>query len=79
MNKKEFKKLDKEQMIIAFNQLKDDYHNVSEENTLLKSVLKKLGDYIEGVPLHWLGNGLAVQILNEIADIVIKGIEENNE
>lgn len=31
MNKIEFKKLDKEQMIIAFNQLKDDYNNKFKE------------------------------------------------
>lgn len=31
MNKKEFKELDREQMIIAFNQLKDDYSILFDE------------------------------------------------
>ena len=31
MNKKEFKELDREQMIIAFNQLKDDYSVLFDE------------------------------------------------
>ncbi len=31
MNKKEFKELDREQMIIAFNQLKDDYSSLFDE------------------------------------------------
>lgn len=29
MNKDDFKQLDREQMIVAFNQLKDDYHQLS--------------------------------------------------
>lgn len=37
MTKEEFKKLKKEQMIIAFNQLKDDYHKLFEENAELFS------------------------------------------
>lgn len=50
MNKEEFKKIDREQMIIAFNQLKDDYSNLFNEleqeknkiNTIKK--LMSIGD-----------------------------------
>lgn len=37
MTKEEFKKLKKEQMIIAFNQLKDDYHELVKDNEQLFS------------------------------------------
>lgn len=45
MNKQEFKKLDREQMIIAFNQLKDDYTNLFN-----KSVSKdKIKPFIKAI------------------------------
>lgn len=37
MTKEEFKKLKKDQMIIAFNQLKDDYHELYKHNEQLYS------------------------------------------
>ena len=46
MNKIEFKKLDKEQMIIAFNQLKDDYSNLFNENNQLKEVIEEAKEYV---------------------------------
>ena len=75
MNKIEFKELNKEQMIIAFNQLKDDYHNAFEENEKLKSILKEIGDYIEKLQPYELCNNLVVKILTDIVEIAIKGIE----
>ena len=43
MNKIEFSELkNKEDMIIAFNQLKDDYHQLFEENEILKCKLNNV-------------------------------------
>lgn len=43
MNKIEFRELkNKEDMIIAFNQLKDDYHQLFEENEILKCKLNNV-------------------------------------
>lgn len=42
MNKKEFKELDREQMIIAFNQLKDDYSSLFNELEQEKGKYKRL-------------------------------------
>lgn len=47
MNKIEFKNLDKEQMIIAFNQLKDDYHALFEKHEQLKEVIEESKKFVD--------------------------------
>lgn len=80
MNKIEFKELDKEQMIIAFNQLKDDYHNVFEEKESLRSTLKEIREYIEKHKFAY-ENPLTRNIYNvsrcdEVLEKINKGIGE---
>lgn len=49
MNKIEFSELkNKEDMIIAFNQLKDDYHQLFKENEILKRRLNNICFGCEG-------------------------------
>lgn len=47
MNKQEFKKLDREQMIIAFNQLKDDYTNLFIKSVSKDKIKAKIKEYEE--------------------------------
>lgn len=47
MNKKEFKELDREQMIIAFNQLKDDYSSLFNQLEKEKEKNKELNEALE--------------------------------
>lgn len=48
MNKKEFKELGREQMIIAFNQLKDDYSSLFNELEQEKEKNKELQKQLNG-------------------------------
>lgn len=47
MNKIEFKKLNEEQKIIAFNQLKDDYSYLFKEIDRLNNIINELEEYTE--------------------------------
>lgn len=72
MNKIEFKKLDKEQMIIAFNQLKDDYKIKFNKAENLQQRIDKVINIIENVIKIWetKPNEIATLSLKELLSIL---------
>lgn len=65
MNKQEFKKLDREQMIIAFNQLKDDYTNLFIKSVSKDKIRAKIKE-LEEKSDYW--NCDEIEVLKELLE-----------
>lgn len=75
MNKQEFKKLDREQMIIAFNQLKDDYTNLFNKSVSKDKIRAKIEEVKRKREEEWETAGISM--LGSAIDVLIELLEEN--
>ena len=74
MNKQEFKKLDREQMIIAFNQLKDDYTNLFNKSVSKDKIRAKIEEVKRKREEEWETAGISM--LGSAIDVLIELLEE---
>lgn len=89
MNKEEFKELNKDQMIIAFNQLKDDYHNLFDEleqEKLKNKDVKSAVEYLKKIEPEKLkiiadswNDKVAHKFDTEIKELTQKAFEDGQE
>lgn len=55
------------------------YMKLQQENPQLKEVIEEVREYTEELKPHWLGNDLVLKIIDDLLQILDKGVKDEQE